>query len=132
MQEVAFQSLRKLKKLYKHKCHSSISINYCKTLLISKQIVNLDMYIFIVFRPSEFCKIFPQSAGNGISETLDFIISRGSMLLNPPTFLAPSALDSHTFGVWKLLTNIPRSTPDSVALILGEFGSCYLSSCEGR
>ena len=45
MQEVAFQSLRKSKQLYKQKCHSSISINYCKTLLISKIIVNLDMYL---------------------------------------------------------------------------------------
>ena len=64
--------------LYKHKCHSSISINYCKTLLISKQTVNLDMYLSFSDL-SEFCKIFPQSAGNGISETQwHFKIVRGA------------------------------------------------------
>ena len=46
MQEVAFQSLRKSQKIYKHKLHSSITVDYWKTLLISKQIVNLDMYLF--------------------------------------------------------------------------------------
>ena len=59
MQEVAFQSLRKSKKLYKHKCHSSIIKNYCKTLLISKQIVNLDMYLLFSDHHSSL-KFFPK------------------------------------------------------------------------
>ena len=45
MQEEHFSALENQTNLYKHKCHSSISIHYCKTLLISKQIVNLDNYL---------------------------------------------------------------------------------------
>ena len=44
------------------------------------------------------CKIFPQSAGNGISETLDFKIFWGSMPHYPPRGLAHFALANHAFG----------------------------------
>ena len=113
MQEVAFQSLRKSKKLYKHKCHSSISINYCKTLLISKQTVNLDMNLSFSDL-SEFCKIFPQSAGNGISETLDFNIFRGACPRTPldASCLRHSILTPIRHSV-TTVTNIHRSTPES-------------------
>jgi hypothetical protein len=37
----------------------------------------------VVFWPSEFCKIFPQSLGNGISETLDSKIFRMSKPWTP-------------------------------------------------
>ena len=85
--------------LYKHKCHSSISINYCKTLLISKQTVNLDMNLSFSDL-SEFCKIVPQSAGNGISETLDFTIFRGGMPPGPldVSWLRHSILTPSAFG----------------------------------
>ena len=37
----------------------------------------------VVFSPSEFCKISPQSRGNGISESLDSKIFRVSMPWTP-------------------------------------------------
>ena len=37
---------------------------------------------------------------------------------DPPRGLVPLALDSHAFGVRKLLTNIPRSTP-AVNVVFG-------------
>ena len=87
----------KNQKFSKRKLHdSSINVNYGKTLLISKQIVNFDM-LYVVFFPSEFCKIFPQSSGNAITENLDFKIFRGSMPLYLTGGVAP-ALGSRAFG----------------------------------
>ena len=50
-------------------------------LNILESVVFLVFYDF--FKPSEFCKIFPQIAGNGISETLDFKIFREACLQTP-------------------------------------------------
>ena len=47
----------------------------------SIKVLNILESVFLIFymtfcKPSELCKIFPQNAGNGISETLDFKIAR--------------------------------------------------------
>ena len=69
-------------------------------------------HIYLSFSDHQIPSIrLPQSAGNGISETLDFKISRGSMPSDPPINLTPSALDFRAFRARKLVTKIPRSTP---------------------
>ena len=48
---------------------------------LNKSIQHPGKFFFSIlydfFKPSELCKIFPQNAGNGISETLDFKIFLG-------------------------------------------------------
>ena len=70
-------------------------------------------HIYLSFSDHQIPSVrLPQSAGNGISETLDFKISRGSMPPHPPRNLTPSLLDFRAFGAGKLVTKIPTSTPE--------------------
>ena len=54
------------------------------------------------FKPLEFCKIFPQIAGNGISETLDFKIFREGHAPRPPrrSPLSKSWLRHFSSDIW--------------------------------
>ena len=71
--------------------------------------------LYAVFWPSEFCKIFPQSAGNGISETLDFKILRGHAFI--PPYMSPdfgARFSCLRYSAWgpsqTLAQGPPRST----------------------
>jgi hypothetical protein len=54
----------------------------------------------VVFWPSEFCKISPQSPGNGISESLDSKIFQVSMPWTPRK-LVHIRCSTRVFGTWK-------------------------------
>ena len=91
----------------------------CVWIILNNQVrVNFSTnckcrHIYLSFSDHQIPSIrLPQSAGNGISETLDFKISRGSMPPDPPRNLTPSALDFRAFCARKLVTKIPTSTPD--------------------